>query len=220
MKSPTSMSVTGSLYSPLRDSWVPPDFASLPGVVDYSPVLSGWFRVAVSSTEPWIETPGAEVEEYIYHFLVRRSESRFLFAGAHAQLVDRLLTLAGIKEAIRAPSVDIARVVDDLTKDPQRYCMSALHARIDGYGLALRSIALYGLDLADAALFRELLPNILPYRVTLRDAAVRSDALSIASRGEVAFQFQGEASLRGVDQALRFLSRGGYVDWRTGGATG
>ena len=74
-------------------------------------------------------------------------------------------------------------------------------------------MALYGADVGDSKLFRDMLSGLQPYRVTLRKVESGQEVVSVGSRGEIGFHFSGKRSLSDTDAALRFLAKGSYIDW-------
>jgi hypothetical protein len=131
-------------------------------------------------------------------------------------LVTYLVDQVGGNIATYSPLVNIPAITRDLAKRPGTFCMGALHARVEGYGNSLRSLALYGNDLAESKLFFELLPQITPFRVHLRDVRLGYEVLSIGSKGEVGFFYRAYESLKDVDRALTYLTQGGYLSWPFG----
>jgi hypothetical protein len=203
---------SGSLYSAVGEesqlAW-----EQIPGLAIQEMEVRGWYSLKLTvstsliSNEPW-------AKQYEYYFLLRRSGRRFLLASAHADLDEHRLIARGVgKIGAIKPTIDIPRMVGELTQVPGRYVMSAVWARVEGFGQTLRAIALYGTDLAASTLFTGILPQLVPHRVQLRDVATRAEILSVASRGEVGFSYSSSRSLRGVDSALSFLSHRGYLEW-------
>lgn len=215
MNLPPFFASTGRLYRTRRAT--DQDFVSefkkieMLEVVDLQ--LTGWFHLTLSSPTPLLREPEIGAG-YSYNYLLRRgSGGRYLLVSTHNELVAQLLDRAGVRGTLSSPDVNIPVLVNDLVGNPGEYSMSAVYARVEGYGQSLPSLALYGSDLAEASLFRQMLPAIQPHRVTLRHVSTRSEVLSVASRGEASFQYAGLGSLRGVDAALGFLSRRRYLEW-------
>jgi hypothetical protein len=72
----------------------------------------------------------------------------------------------------------------------------------------------FGSDLAEAGLFKELLPRLLCYQVRLRDVRRNTEVLLVGNRGDIGLSYRGSQSLIDADDALRFLSRRQYISWQ------
>jgi hypothetical protein len=210
MKFPESLGLTGGLYAATKedhDAWT-----ELPGVTVEKASPSRWLKLHLDSPTPLTSNEAPQVH-YHYYFLVRPSGPRFLLVSSHAGLDEQLILRSKGRIAAVRPTIDIPKLVNELTHTPGRYVISALWARVEGFGQTLRSMSLFGTDLAASSLFTEILPLLVAHRVQLRDVSTRTDALSIASRGEVGFQYSGLRSLRAVDQTLSFLSSHHHIEW-------
>ena len=213
MQFPTAV-FSGALFAPRRAehgatvfSWIDRDLAAA------SAEIEGWTRLTLHSEDPLLSHELPDADGHYYHYLLRRSRERFLLLSTSTELVEVLMKRTGHSAKTLSPSIDVPRIVRELADKPEAYVMSAAWARVDGYGQALRTIVMYGTDLAEAKLFRSMLSEIVPYRVTVRNIRTHHDALTIGSRGEVAFHYRGTISLQEVDQALRFLSAQKYLHW-------
>jgi hypothetical protein len=153
------------------------------------------------------------VSAYKYFFLVRESGEHILLLGGHFSLIEILLDKCGLKDYAFCPAIEVPLLVKSLTESPSSYVMSAVYARVQGFGQSLRSVALYGSDVGEARLFRDILDGLQPYRVALRKVESGEEILSVGSRGEVSFHYNGRKSLTEVDGALGFLARSKYIDW-------
>jgi len=211
MTIPEQMMFSGNLLS-----WhgkTSPDLKAVPNVTCDATGVRGWSYLRLRSASPLLSGEPSDAPHYEYPFLLRESEGRFLLVSAHGELVLTLVKRASEKAAVFSPSVDVPKLTRDLTQTPGSLCLSALFARVEGYGNSLRSVSLYGNDLAGASLFLDLLPRITPYRVQLRDVRTGQELLSIGSRGEVFFFFRNQQSMRDVDRTLHFLKVSGYLSW-------
>ena len=151
---------------------------------------------------------------YYYSFLFRQGgKGRFLLVSEHTELVVILLKRLGMNAQVRPPEIKVKELVNHLATKPSLYVMSAVYAHIEGYGQALKSIAFYGSDVGETVLFRQLLPQLTPHRVSLRDVSRRAEILSIGARGEISFTYATGSSLIDVDHGMRFLSEKGYLNW-------
>jgi hypothetical protein len=209
------MPFTGNLY--LRKDALEQRAADLCSRVKGLQVISdggeGWTHLTFTSRMPLEKDIRRDLPEYQYDFLLRPGRgSRFLLVANH-DVAATLLDRAAIASQVYRPEIDVGRLVAELASKPGKYSMGAVFARIEGQGQALRSSSLYGGDLGESELFRRLLTEIMPFRVTLRDVVKRTEVFSIASRGEVAFTYSSAQSLHDVDSGLRFLSEREYLSW-------
>lgn len=174
--------------------------------------LRGWSQLLFLSSDPLLDEVKMG-ETFAYPFLLRESGDHALLLSSHSILVEHFFAVSELKARLFSPAVDVSNLVRSLADAPSQYAMSAVLARVEGYGQALRSISLYGSDVGDAKLFRDMLPGLQPYRVTLRKIESGQEALSVGSRGEIGFRFAGRRSLVEVDAALRFLAAGNHIQW-------
>jgi hypothetical protein len=77
----------------------------------------------------------------------------------------------------------------------------------------LRTIAFWGADLADAGLFRQVRKELAPFRTEVRDLRTGHPVVSVGSRGEVTFQYDGIGSLNALLKVISFLTEKGMIDW-------
>jgi len=217
MNTIASFPTTGRLYNSRRQFFVTDminELKQYKSVKIFEQEVKGWFALQLTSEEPLNRENNNDNILYTYNYLLRRGkDGRYLIVSNHFDLVTSLLDIHHFSKKLSNPDINIIMLVNDLEKKPSVYTMSAVFARIEGYGQALRSIAFYGSDLAEASLFQRLLPDVIPSRVTLRDVTTRTDVLSLGSHGEISFQYNGSKSLYDVDLALRFLSERDYLKW-------
>lgn len=209
----SSENVAGGLFAPRRGARPRRAWDSLEGVSAENSPGRGWNRFVLETARPLTPTNVRELGPYRYPFIVRQSGPRFLLASTANTVVMHLLELAGLSGLVASPNIDIPRLVADLAAEPADYVLGSVFARVEGYGNSLRSMILYGADLADARLFREILPRIQPYRVGLRDVRTRDDVATIGARGDLAFVFRGAPSVREIDLLLNYLSKQRYLSW-------
>ena len=178
-------------------------------------VAQGWKSITYASKEPFIPIlEQNKLDSYEYHFLIRPSGTHSVLVGAEGGMVDILIQRTSLKEGMIVPRVLVDRLVTDLANSPDdRFLMGGVFARIEGYGNSLRSIALWGADVADAELFHRIRGNIAPYRVELRDVKRGSQILSISSRGELTFNYDRPELLTDITTTLKTLHEEGYIEW-------
>jgi hypothetical protein len=195
--------------------------ASIRGFLDDAKIklsdsgVQGWKCVTYTSKEPFIPIlEQNKLDSYEYQFLIRLSGAHSVLVGAEGGMVEILIQRTSLKGGIIAPRVFVDRLVTDLANSPDdRFLMGGVFARIEGYGNSLRSIALWGADVADAELFHRIRGNIAPYRVELRDVKRGSQILSISSRGELTFNFDRPELLTDITTTLKTLHDEGYIEW-------
>jgi hypothetical protein len=95
--------------------------------------------------------------------------------------------------------------VKQLLRQPRDYALSFVHARVPGFGNALRALSFYGDDLAGASLFREHADLLVCYTCGLRKAAGGTEILRLGVDGNVSFFLGDQKRLRAIEDTLRFL---------------
>lgn len=203
---------SGNLYAPRWRETIPVAWATLPGVTLVAE-SAGWISLEFRSQRPLQGEPAGSGDTYRYHALVRRSGPRFLLACDAQNAVYEILRLTGLSARVFSPVIDVARLVRELAATPEFYALGAVFARVEGYGRSFKSIVMYGSDLADARLFRDVLPRTNPYRASLRGLRTKEDIISVGARGEISFHCRGIQGLLEIDAALRYLSGHQYVNW-------
>ena len=208
-------SVSGSLYY-WRDPIQADAAWALPERVDEFPLRPvGWSQLELRTSSPLVRGEPPGLLEYRYPFLLRRSGAHLLLVGSDSDIVPFLLKELRYSSRLTAPVVDVVMLAAELAKRPGEYCLGVVWARVDGFGESLRTIALFGSDLAEARLFLDLLPLMRPFRVTLKHVRSGADILSIGAGGGVSFGFHDQHSLRDVDACLAYLNRRRLVAWET-----
>jgi hypothetical protein len=191
---------------------VMPDFSSIDGMTLTNTEVGGWVKLNFVSKIP-LAGELTDEDNYEYPFLLRESGTHFLLASVHNELVEYIVNKIGGKILTYTPTVNVPSITNDLAKKPGIFCIGALYAKVEGSGNSLRSIALYGFDIAESKLFIDLLPKITPFRIQLRDIRMGIEILSIGTKGEVVFFYRNDHSLRDVDRGLSYLNKGKYISW-------
>lgn len=190
---------------------------SLQEIVDQTPLgVDGWLSVTYRSREPLIPTMDVTpAESYQYDFVVRENarRARLLLLSASLELVQLLLRKMKWEAEVRSPLIAVPLLVTFLAERREKYKMGTVFAAVDAFGRSLRTIAMYGDDLADADLFHDVLAHVRPYRVQLRDAVSKEEFMTVGSRGEVSLSGTDPATLSRVDEALAFLTKQNYLQW-------
>lgn len=189
-------------------------FSSLP--VEVVPLgVPGWSILRFRSDMPLLGEEDSR-KEWVYPYLLRESGNRLLLLSSHSELTLKILDLCNIRWRLSSPTIYVPQLVANIVSNPGEFVIGALWARIDAFGRSLRTIALYGDDLGDSALFKDILPRLRPFRVALRNLRLDAEVLSLSIRAEVGFTFSGEHSLQRADDALAFVTATGFLDWDKG----
>jgi hypothetical protein len=161
MTLPIGMYAQGALYALRRrsESCVIETISSKSNVSMSLLSVPGWAEVILHSACPLLnEDVNPHQEPFIYHFLHRQGkEGRFLLVSKDEALNDYLLSDTELPIYRRSVDVDIPLLVRTLIGSPTVYVLAAVNARVEGYGQALKTMLLYGKDIGDATLFRNLL---------------------------------------------------------------
>lgn len=216
MNYPVKENAVGALYRfRVPDLAVPAAWDNYNFIDSAREEVHGWTTIMTKSEKPLIGETEEQPPPYHYHFLFRRSSfaDRFLLLTSHLDLIDHFIECIGWKALIVTASIKVQDLVKDMTEKPTHYCLGAVQARVDGYGRSLRSMSLYGMDLADAQLFRDILPKLVPYYVHLHDVRTGDEVIRVGNQGKIKFTYNGKESLHEVDKALHYLSKHGYLQW-------
>jgi len=194
------------------------NYSRLPGVLRHASDVRwqeaqrpGWWNLRWHSKEPLFDEPRGG--DYTYDFLFRQGREGYVLASTAAELVTKLHDVVAPGHYPVVPLVRVHEMTRQLFEKPEEYSVTALHARINGYGRNLRSVSLYGDDLGEAALVRQVFETSVVTRVQLRQLRQRRDVLSIGKNGGIYFSFDRVECLRDVDMCLRFISSRGYILW-------
>lgn len=182
---------------------------------DLTEKAPGWFSFFYLTQTPMIAEDYLKPPPYYYPFLVRTSpiNKRILLLSITDILINEFLSSAKLLKRVRAGQIKIPDLVHKLVEKPDVYCLSVIYAKVDGYGRSLRALSLYGADLGEAQLFRDILPKLVPFRVQLRDVRTGEDILQVGTKGEIGFSYRDIRTLNKVDKALTFLKDNGFLLW-------
>lgn len=159
---------------------------------------------------------------YSYPLLIREVEDRFMVVSIHSSVIQAFINRKRLARQIEKPDINISSIVQNSVfpsdvegqSKGNAFRLAAVYAHVDGFGLSLQKISLFGEDICNANLIKDILKYLNPYRVTLRDIRASSEILSIGSTGEISFYYKGPISLDKVDRAMAFIRRGNYIQWR------
>ena len=174
-----------------------------------------WLLGKYVSPKP-LRDPESERPPFAYEILYRPGrDSHFLLLAPDTAVHDDIAAWLRGSARSRPPRIDVDGLVRSLTKSATAYAVSGLHARVDAWGRAVRTVSFFGDDLLNTDLLRKVLDDVTPYRVVLRDVRVGTDVVQIGSRGEVGFSHRRptKRTLADVDNALRTVESGGFINW-------
>lgn len=188
---------------------------TIPNVAVQSTSPSNWQLLSLRSPIPLTNEAETSAREFVYEYLLRSSRDHHMLVSTQSDLVESLLSICPFARNLVPPRIEIDKLVTDLSVRPDSQIgMGAIFARVNGYGRSLRSISLYGDDIADAQLFQNMRSQLLPYRVELRDLITGNSLLSVGSRGELSFYYAGAESCNRAIRAMKFLSGPKrYIHW-------
>lgn len=208
---PKTFTATGCLLGRRGESEIPWD--KLENLSTQPCRRRGWDWLTLTSKDPLLKELPSLSDLFHYSFLLRTHKEHIVLLGQENSIVELLIDRYHLRPRLYCPSVAVESLVKSLVENPGPYVLSAVYARVEGYGQALRSVVLYGADLGSARLFRDMLKDLQPYRVGLRRHATGQEILSIGSRGEMNFIFNGVGSLEQIDRTLGFLATESFIDW-------
>jgi hypothetical protein len=186
-----------------------------------------WQTFSLATKVPLTAT-GVETNadgSYHYPFLVRISGGRIMLVAREAALIEQVLERSLVIGHVDSPRILIDKAVRDLvfpsgdiapSMAGRKYTIGSIYAAVEGYARALRSISLFGDDLAEAELFRYALKQMSVHRAAIRDPATDKELMSVSSNGGVDFHYKGVAHLNAIDALTSFLRANGYIEWRNG----
>lgn len=150
-------------------------------------------------------------------FIVRQSSDRFMLLSTHGTIVEAFFRQARMSDLIEFPRIDIGAIVNHLSgtesADGREYRMGVLFGQLEGYGRALRTIGLWGDDIANAQFFYQIRHQISAYRVSIRDTRSDREVASVGSQGEVSFYYRGLIQLDQTDRLMKFLTGLNVISW-------
>ncbi|MBX3599980.1 MAG: hypothetical protein KF863_05120 [Rubrivivax sp.] len=158
--------------------------------------------------------PTASIPDY--PFILRQSSDRFIVMSSHAMVVQAFFRQTRLDAVTEFPRVNVGSIVDNLTEagaDGREYRMGLLFGSLEGYGRSLRTIGLWGDDIADAKFFHDIRNRIGPFRISLRDTKVDREIASIGSQGEVSLYYRGLSHLDQTDRLLKYLTGLSAISW-------
>jgi hypothetical protein len=151
-----------------------------------------------------------------YEIICRRSGPRILILSEGRSIVEHLVKDnldEVLPPGLRRVSIAVQELVTAITARPTLYVLSFVHARVPAFGAALRSVSLYGDDLAEASLFRDQLPLLIFFICGLRRATGGSEIVRLGADGTISFRFTDprDERIREVEEILRFLRSERYL---------
>lgn len=215
--------LSGALYSPPSKDYFWDNLERISNITtNYHKIVSGWVSFIVRPSKSWSKSEESLNLDNSHEFWVRRGEkNHVLILSTKSELVDELITNLGFSWKNRTASVDVPALMLDLLKSPRitEFSIGSVVTRIDGHGGSMRTMIIYGNDLASASTFTEhIVPVSDPYRIMLRKKG-GSEILSISDKGEVTVDIYTNSlklNLREIDNAIREINRLGHLSWSVG----
>ena len=208
--------LSGGLYvwPKNRTEW--PNWEAIESIKRYDGPIKNWNVVELHSEKPLLgEDDTMTSEPFRYVFLVRESENHLLIVTSKSELLPVFQRQLRLSFVPQNPQVHVAKLVDRLTHPRHhQYAFSQIYAKVDGDGISLRTISLFGSDIGGSGLYQLVSDKVSAYRVEIRDLATSDTLMSIGTRGEVSFWYNSNLSLTRVEDTLRFLNQ----DWEGSGA--
>lgn len=128
---------------------------------------------------------------YRYEILCRRLGAYVILASDSRNIVDYLLSKKRFMYADKPPFVPIKihvdRLVRKITHDPTSYAINFVHAKVSGFGDALKSMSLYGDDITEAKLFRDSIDLMSCTRCGLSDISEGFEVIRVGNDGSINF---------------------------------
>lgn len=149
-----------------------------------------------------------------YRVLCRQSGPRVLLLSESKQIVDVLLAQAvrpSLALTLRRVRVPVDELVKSLAERPGAFVLSFVHARVPVYGQQLRSISLYGDDVAESTLCRTHLPLMECYACGLRDVVGGGELIRLRGDGVISLAAHGLRNMNLVERALGFVRERGFL---------
>lgn len=176
-----------------------------------------WELYNFKSSQPLLGEEEQDLKEsYDYPIICRRSGQRLLILSIGKNVIDFLLAnvfARFIKPKFSHVPVAIHDLVTHIAQKPQRYVLSFVHARVSGYGAAVRAVSFYGEDVGEADLFRKNLYLFNCFICGLRNVASGGEILRISSEGFVYFNCPSELRLGDVQLILNFIKELGFLGY-------
>lgn len=218
------LQLSGSLFYPPKSRNFWDCIRTFDAAHDFQELLPGWIRFYVTPDESWSATHNRsediENTDRITYFVRKGNKGRILLVSTRNELVVQLLHKIDCSNWINStPTVKIGSLLNDLIARPRKidnYSIGAIYAKVEGYGQSLRTIILYGDDIASTPFFEEkVLPNTLPYRITLRKNRWR-EVMSIGEKADIYFPYRNTDSLKEIDDLVKVIGlTHGHLDWET-----
>ena len=151
---------------------------------------------------------------YEYAVVIRRSGPRCLILASARNIAQHLIS-TDLARVISPRLVTVSIAVDNLVRKlcqkPTVYVLSFVHARLPAFGASLRSVSLYGDDLAEASMFRDHVGLMNFFTCGLRRAVGGPELLRLGADGTVSFYLTDPHRVLEVEGVLSFLRQEGYL---------
>ena len=201
----------GSEYVPVLDSFLGAGAELTDGALG-----KGWSRlkfkskIALSNSDQLIDAnPAQRKSIYIYSVYLRISVHALVVAEDSA-VVDAFLsaTVLQKKLPLKRTQVRVADLINDLVDVRQELVLTHIHGRVGGTD-ALKTMSLWGDDLARSPIFLSLRNSLVGTQCGLKIKDEKKEALRITNEGQISF-YDDSVRVTGVESVLRFLFANKY----------
>ena len=149
---------------------------------------------------------------FVYPLLCRIGNRRFLLLSRAREVVEQLIDRVWVGDHPPvAVKIGVDGLVRDLARQPGRYVLSYVHARVSAFGTSLEAASFYGEDVAEALFFRDGLGLFNCNSCGLRRAAGGPEIVRLSNAGAVSLRHLGILRLREIDELFLYLRKEGYV---------
>ena len=207
--------LSGGLFVWPKDRTRWPNWEAINSIKRLQGPVKNWNVVELNSEKPLLgEEANLASEAFRYVFLVRESENHLLIVSSKSELLPALQQHLKLSFVPGTPRVHVKKLVHSLTHPRHHeYGFSQIYAKVNGDGISLRTVSLFGSDIGGSGLYQLISDKVAAYRVEIRDLATSDSLMSIGTRGEVSFWYNSGRSLTRVEETLRFLNQ----DWKGSG---
>ncbi|MEA1647832.1 hypothetical protein UAJ10_02205 [Nitrospirillum sp. BR 11164] len=179
----------------------------------------GWDFMEFKSNIPLDnEDHGILSPPYLYKIMCRRSGPRVLLLSTGKKIVDVLIEKeinTTLSPNLRPAHLKINDLVHLIVKSPDRYLLTSVYCRTPAYGADLQSLSMFGDDVGNAELFREIMDRMTAYRCGLGRLRDRKEIVRLGSDGAISFFWENERRAKEVESTLNYLKNNNLIetDW-------
>lgn len=193
-----------------------PNWTVSPTIDEGDSPQPNWRFLVLRSNTPLAHELDPNSGPFKYPYLLFESENHAILVSSHKNLTEELISIVDNLKVITSPRVDVNNLVKYLSEPKQNfYAIGHIFANVKGEGESLRTMALYGDDLVEARMFKDLIPRIKAFSIELKDvkkAKKGNSILSVGAYGKLSFVYRKEG-LREVIETISFLTKLNFIDW-------